>query len=633
MKRHMAIVLVRSQFAYVAADADVLPLRPDLWLEAVERFGAARVRDLHDVLGPREICRLRCAQARAMARVIAAARADRREPWLEGAGLYELSRALPILAVMRALLERLARDYERISVFYACEVTESWRPDILSWLWSSLFHAAEDARRSGLAVTVVGRPAAGSSFAKSGRGEAPIRAIQRFLGRIVCRWFSRLDVFFKARGVVAADAVPRADVVLAGIQVTDVVSQAPLAIELEKRLGERFLWIRGQPARELEARERSWAAAGSAVARKLDASDVEQGIWRWWPLAAWSSWYMASRLASFWREGTRPAPAVREDTAADFIFARVRGNSLLKWRKWDRILRRAGCRVMLGSSNIFEMATMVSWAQRQDVPFLMMPHGFFHDTVNLYPAMAADYVACLGPGWPAVFASHRTLPKPKEALNVGGLFLDASTEPGRGPTAHGRDVLFIASHDMADPLSDSPRGWVEWFRALGRACREADVTLVLRGHPRKKPGTFYEDVVADIKVAGGRARVDDADSLDGALDGKLAAVSRCLDTAAVRGILLGVPVFGFLASRQWPPQNRFLREICVLAGSEAALADRLRRLADSPDERAAEVRRQREALRPWVDTSVRDGHARVVEWIERIADRNAPPARSRSRAA
>ena len=626
-KSAVHIVLAEGDFDGVR-DGDVLPLRPDLYLEACRRYGAERVKDAGEVIRPRDLLRCRCRVERQVAGLLRCVQEDRSQPWLEGAGIFMLQTPLFALSFALLLYKSLLTKYDEITISVGDKKDELRNPAIHRSLWMGLHTGAAQLRARGARVRTVIPSPDGSVLDVSPRPPSKVVfAAKHGLGWVCNRYFVKVGGVLKTRGRSdAADPAP-AEVLLAGVQLTDVARQGPLAARLEKRFGDRFLWLQGDPDKNLEGGEkRMLDLSKKAVTRRLASDAFSRQIWRWWRLKTWSMVDVAWQMATILRNKVNPPVDVDQKFLVQLVIDTCHAEAVLLWRRWCRTLDRLRPRVIVGNSNLFDMAFIAAWAQRRGCPFIMLPHGFRVEPVNLLTVAGADVVVEFGPEWNTILKRNKLYRPPAQCINAGPLFLkdDGQTQGGVLPHRSNR-ALYLESHFIDFPADVSPKQNIDLLYALCRAIASAGMELTLRRHPRIDTGDFYEQVAQYARTQGAAADVDqEKDLVLSARRGKCAVV-RTLDTAAVTCLISGCPLVAYLPHRTWPPGDRFLARVALTVRTEDQLARCLTRIARDETYGRSLVKEQMCALQPFVDVSKADSWDSVVERVECIVRGNALP--------
>lgn len=623
------IVLADRDFDCVR-NQDVLPLRPDLYLEACRRFGDSRVKDAADVMTPHDVLRSRIDGERWASWLVRCVEEDEKQPWLEGAGLFLLHNFLLALSYSQRLLTSLASIYDVITIpGKSANCGALWSTSIHGFLWHGLNTAGAELRKRGVQVRMVVLCKNGTMRDVSKRPHRKVMfAAKHGLGWICNHVFVGVRGLLKTRGDLSLGMLASADVLLAGIQPTDVVRQGELAGQLEKRFGDRFLWLQGTPDDNLEEGERRTLNLAEKVSRRISADAFARQIWRWWPLKTWSMVDVAWQLAKILRKKAEPPVDVDQNLLVELLLNACHTEAILVWKKWCRILDQLRPRVIIGNSNLFDMAFIAAWARRRGCPFVMLPHGFLTEPVDLSTMTSVDYVVQFGPLWKTVLGRNKLYRSPRHFINAGPLFLAESLQGSRDEIAHPRNlILYLQTHRIDFPIYSSPKQNIDWLHALCRATISAGTQLILRRHPRTATGEFYEEIVRFLKTIGGMGEVDkETDLIVSALRAKCVVV-RDLDTATVSCLIAGIPVVAYLPRCTWPPSDRFLSRVALVARTEDQLAVCLSRIVQDEPYRRRLIEEQIRALQPFVDLSKSDRWGSVVELIASIVE---DPASSQS---
>ena len=192
----------------------------------------------------------------------------------------------------------------------------------------------------------------------------------------------------------------KANLVLAGLQPTDALFQAPLAQRLSARYGDSFLWliyskqeIMRRAAVMTPEEEVVFDATGKKEAYCISSDQV--------PLVVWKHPIFA-RLAdsyAYWKVAGVLSKTVQSSLSRSDWFDRMGNgafsNTLPRYERWRRFLDAASPKVIAALSNIATMAFVRAWAHRKRVPFVLFPHGVY-PSIRCQYQVDGDYLGVFG---------------------------------------------------------------------------------------------------------------------------------------------------------------------------------------------------------------------------------------------
>jgi len=605
-----------------AGEADVLPLRLDLRIKARERLGTDRVRDDAEFLAQRDRIAAHARGWRWFGALVRELRDQRRSPWLEGVSILEVRELLFVLSYYQALFEAVLARGCTVRISADCDYAQDWTPALLSHIWLSLVTVARRYQAEGHPVEIVDaarRPVSDPSRHPLVRLAS--RGLSAALGYGINRLAQHTSFLLKPRQPVSFEQLPRADVLLLGIQITDSVRQVRLARLLERRLQEKFLWIRLEADARLEWAERALLGEVKEVRNALRSEDIRYDIWRSWRLKTLSHASVTWDLAKAIRKVCRGLKLTRLETY-NLLVLLLHSEVPLLWRRWGRILSSVNPRLAMGNSAIHEMAVPIAWCRRAGIPFCLIPTGAYHDWLNIYFLSTGDHLFQYGRDGQAMMKQTRLFPVKARTPVCGPIFLKDEVDVARSSLSHSADstraaakLLFLETLDLSFAFMISPGQWEKWMKALARACAGAGVALVLRPHPRDPRGGFYEKLSRELEREGVVIELDTQHNLIEAVAASCAFTARCFDTACMKAMLFGRPFLVFLPDRMWPPIDRFLRRSGTAAASQAEMSEHLRRVRHDEEFRARCLAKQDRFLNQYFDFSIQDGWSRIADYV------------------
>lgn len=617
----LVVILAPDDFRHVGPDSDLLPLRPDLYLRALDEYEPSRVLDVGSIMSRRDLVRARACGLRVLHDLLDAVRSARSEPWLEGMNFHYLKNHLPLLHYFQVLFTRLAGRYGSIHIPLEYYQDRSWDVGYGTIVAKAARYAAEKVAAQGTTrFRARGKALAVPSYPKD-LARFAFQWLRHVLGAALVRLQGRVPGLLRSRSGASATPCEPADLVLAGVQVTDVVWQVSLAEILWRRMGSRMVWITGDPAANLEENERKLFSGRNADVRSIRAGDVQQCTWRWWPLQAWTLTHTAWRLARMARRCRHMQDFGQSLLCGMFTDLCPSGTSL-QWRKWADLLDRIRPRVVVGSSDLFEMAFFSAWCRRRKVPFLQLTHGVAFNSIDFMRDTFGDAAVVHGEYWKRMFDRFKGRAQ-RSAHVAGPLFLADETGHGIAPGRSGEDsdqVLLMETLNIGNPMHASQTDLIAWYLAVGRAAARAGSRLLLRGHPRAPAGDFYHRVAEMIRREGGSCSVDEGSSLMAGLRGSFCCVARVFENACAKALLVGTPLVAYVPFPMWHPSDALVRHMALPATGVDDLAHVFRRLREDPAWTASVRERQRRKLEDVVDYRVVDGWDRVAHLAEQMVD-------------
>ncbi len=619
-RTQIVLAFSRQDLRAVGEGAYVLPLRPDLHVTAQALFGAERVIDAADLLPSRvvNIC-----YARSMRQILALRSAvfgNPRKPWLDSVGFYVISVTLGFLAFFERLLRELERRYDSVMVPAGFDEGDEWKPNTRYCVLSALHCAAGDAYDRGGDIVFYGKGdirRCRNAFKRGSR--RLLYAGKSALGG----WFNRAcagqDWLVKHRGRLDPACVEPADVVLAGVQRTDAVLQTELAVRLERKYGNRFVWLCGETDADLESGEKALWKKAETVSRRIVSRDVFRPVWRLWPVKALAYMNCAWDTAGILRAVPRHGCGASRVRLTEMLMQIIQSEAALESRKWYRLLDHLDCKVLVSNSDLFEMACVESWARRRNKPHVRMTHGVSYDDPHFLLDCGGTHGVLHGPYWARRFLQLKG-GRGRAAIVGGPLYLQDETVHARGEDSPGSSdqVLFLETSDPATPGLFSARQTMDWFDALGRAAGKAGANLLLRGHPRAATGPFYDMVARRIRDAGSRCEADNKASIAVQLRQSRCVVARLFENACAKTVMMGVPLIAFMPCRGWISMDRMMARVALVTRTEEDLASCLHRMMHDEEFRQGVIRDQLARLQEFVDTSCVDGWDKVVDFVDQV---------------
>ncbi|MFH0908126.1 MAG: hypothetical protein V1929_05130 [bacterium] len=626
MNQRIFIVVQEGDLALVG-DRSVLPLRLDLLWKARKMFGDERVIDAAGVLTSRDVITAKAEAFRWFGAFVRYVQDPRTAPWMEALGYLEVREALFLVSYYQRLVASLHGKGYAVAAAEIPTALQDWHPELASTIWRALGAVLADARDRGGSVEFIG------ADGLPRRGPPPVswyrmllRAMRGGIGRVL-NSLGRIPLAIKHRGSRDPSSFRPADVALFGVQVTDCIRQVDLAASMEKRFGDRFIWIHSQPDRNLEHGEKLVFARALKIQNRLRVEDVYTYLWRSWTLKqlAWfdSTWELAGILT---RRILQPIRMSRS-RLFELLVHVVHAEPALAWHKWDRLLRAVRPRVAVGNSAIHEMSLPIAWCRRNNVPFCLVPTGGYYESVDSFFVLTGDHLFQYGRLGPELFRRGNLFPTVSSMPVCGPIFVRDEVEASRHELKDAvpcdwpeRKILYLETMDLSMPNILSPGQMERWFVALARACAASGCGLVLRPHPRDIRGSFYRRLAERMRAVGADVDIDEGDSLVRSLFRTRAVIARSFDTACLKTLVFGTPLLSFMPERGWPPMDHFMRRAAHVPKTEQELTKCFGRIMSDEPYRQALLRRQDAFKEHYLDMSIRDGWERIADFAADLLD-------------
>jgi hypothetical protein len=593
------VIYAHAHLDSVDAGVDVLPLRPDVYQEALGRW-PGRVRDLSTFLSARAAFHegLRAVrQASAFAR-----QAQQRQPELEAVGIMEVNRALNLFHFYQRLLRQALERYREVHIAAAAEPEpEYWRTwseiHVVTGLYAA---AAACAQAAPGRVRWAGQPL-------PVRRDHPIRDARAGVGRLVLWLLDHWPASVARRG--AGADLPIGRVLVGGIQPTDAVLQTPLVAALAARV-DGVVWLRLPVQGDRLVAEEQQAAGRPVQARVVDPAQVPELAWRSDVLRRWAAAAVTRRAARWLAEG---APL---DILQDLLLFMVRYDAPREVARWRCALRGRGYRVLVMSSRLAQMGALAVAARGERVETLLVPHAPLGEVPkHLHGFKAADHAMAVGPYMERIYRTSAQYQRPRSVRRIGNFFA------GPGPQAesgNGAAVVFLETGDFSLPFQTSPAALVGVLELLREAAQAEGLSVVFRPHPRLDTAPFYQATVRRWEALGGRARVDRGADLGAALADARCVVAVALDTACLKAMRAGVPVIVLNPWPAWYTAERLGRRATGFDPVRGDLARALRELAPGRTERAAWLARQQAFLADFLDEAAPAPGDRLADQVSSV---------------
>ena len=601
----------------LVGEADVLALRPDLYMLATRRFPAGRVKDLSDLVSPRAA---QAAGARSLRASGAFIHASRQEgSGLEACGMHELNRTLHLHALLDALLAAAGRRYDEIRIPEGWTGDASWRTWSEATMFTALRAAALQHARRGVRIRL------GDRALPSGRlprRRLLVRALRAAAGRLV------LGLLRRAPALVAdappGPALPRGEVLVAGLQATDSVLQTALV----PRLVEAFpglCWLRQRQAAVKLAEDEQALLRAEGQPLAVEASSFPVWTWRrpaYRTLAAAAQSLAAARaLIRRPRAGSVPLDL---DLLQDLLLETLHLDAPLGIARWRAALAGSPHRLVIGNSLVAGMGPFAEAAREAGRALLLIPHGGAGEvTIQYYQVASADYAMALGREYERVYRGPSVYPGPRAVRRIGNFFLGVEPMPAVDP-AERRHVLFLETNDFTLPLQTSSGALWRVLELTARAAAAAGGTASFRPHPRLETRSYYDRVAGHLRAAGLPAMLDPESSVWAALARARCVVSASFDTSCLKAMMAGVPVLFHNPWPAWYPSERTMRRIMGRSLSADELVETVRALEPGSEAARAWLARQQAFVQEFIDADPPAPAERLVAFVRDILNGQVP---------
>lgn len=622
------LTLAIADFGLVSESEFIIAVRPDLWDEACRRWGSARVVDLSDVLDRHARIRARSGIFRGMAAFLNHIHKTRALPWMEAIGLFQLDRVFHQLGLYQPMLDKIAAGGGYIRYSDRIPTVEEWDGGAMRFTRMVLRTVINDLRAKYPGQVHSLHPLPGDEKAS---GAKIFRRLTAWVGGVL-----QLFAIGGGRKCIVWENTHLPDytpnpLLLAGVQVTDVALQGPVAGRLASAYGGKVTWLIGQPHGQLEMGECGWMSQGLQRVHTINAAGAKLPQWRYSRFSDWTRNSTLFRVEKILRR-SGCACSIKPVYLRYLLDQVLYRDPELIWRVWSDRMKKLNPALLILNSNLFDMACISAWCRRRGIPQIMLPHGFYPDGIDVVAMIGADYMIQFGPIWKSLLRNHKLHARPQKVLSGGMMFLSDLPPENALPARKDNNISYVAiveGSDISSPLVLSAKHTCEWYHDVVNACAIAGVGLIVRGHPRRSCGNFYSRI-ADMGRNVGVNCLERTDvPLEQAVEGCLAMIVHMLDTASVRMLLKGHPVIGIHHKGAWPAQARFLRRVAPVAESTNSLAGILNMWGKDSVERDNAWHSQIKALRDFVEIR-KDEYRVLIDLIQEIDDEHKLKLTNRS---
>ena len=597
----------RDYLRGLADDLRVCPLRPAAWYAACELFSASEMCDCRRLVTPAEREEFDRRAAESASRVRMILQSHRREPWLQGLEFYH--KVTPLLYYFYCwdlILRRLRREGDRSFRVYGPFSRGS-------------IPGADLLEVDALELMVI-RPQA------ERRLEGAYRLRRWLASRIGRAAAAALATGESLRvrlglGRQAAGSEPR--LLLAGLQETDAVFQAPLAAALRQWAGDRFRWWRLEPeqARICLHETTGEGRSSRGAEMRYAAGRIAQ---RNSALGRCMREYAVQRIAGACRRVREDGLLQRYAEEIARILVDSHPDPVAEYRRVSRFLHEERPSLVVGYSNLGLMAHVRSWCRYHRVPFIRLPHGV--EPAPRHRALHdADIVGVTGA------YDRRRLEQYQVRVRcsiAGGVHLATQGKRLRrefsldGTRSGGGELCYLSSSSLYSAYPDTISEVEGDLVQLASAARTCGLRLRIRPHPRSRDRELYAEIVRnrlkDVLLSEPAER-----SLGEDFRSVTAALARLWSGACVLALYCRIPLLGWLPRSGEPESAARVARLPLVARSGVELERLLKRLVQDPEFRDAVLERQDRLLEDEIEDPFGEEYELAVRMIESVTERKS----------
>lgn len=583
--------------------ADLLPIRLDLYW-AVKASFPNRCRDLSDFLTERDWTKSIADSYRLHDELFREIRSHP-DAWVRGTDSCIPTILLSAYTLFSILFRRLIEHYDQIYVVSRDDDYESeWDNQVLAIHLAALRWAAEDTLRPCDCLCE-------NSFRffrwarflfKKGCGDIILRG---------CRIVPHLFLTNRQNGF-ASDT--RAHVIIAGLQITDVVWQRPLVSYLSQAWSSHAIWLTMEPHHQLEEGERRLLA----FRHRLPAfarDQIPDVAWKGWPLlvAVYNAYaYKIVRILN----RLMPPAKVFSTERAKAVFRVLRATTYTEWVKWTEWLRSVRAKVVVGNSCIFDMASLAEACRWLGIPFIQLTHGMPQHDAEMPHKHIAPYQITYGNYWIRRMKSRR-MRHIRRAEAAGPMHLqDELSLDEASCKEESTEILVLESRSIQLRFTESPREIELWSMELANAARTLGAVIRIRSHPRLPGMSVFQELVRRMQATGAVAHLDANSSLKASLLRARVVIISEFDTACAKALLCRKPIIAYIPHKRWPPTIRIVRRFARMASTVDELIEVVGELLRDDHARQAQIARQEPFLNEIISLDIENGWKIVENMIE-----------------